>query len=108
MSLSLVRWAITRRSIHISLPIKNKYIICESAKLRALRAKNVFAYQRALRAYVPTCLACLHGHVPSCLACSRANVPCVLMCLTCSRAKMPCVLTCSCVSVPSSITLVYI
>ena len=119
MSLSLVRWAITRRSIHISLPIKNKYTICESAKLRALRAKNVLRCQRTLRAYVLTCQRALHAYVvtrlralrayvPTCLACSRANVPCVLMCLTCSRAKMPCVLTCSCVSVPSSITLVYI
>ena len=34
----------------------------ESAKLRALRAKNVLACQRALRAHVPTCLACLRAH----------------------------------------------
>ena len=33
----------------------------ESAKLRALRAKNVL-----------TCLACLSAHVPTCLACSSA------------------------------------
>ena len=46
--------------------LNNLYFI-ESAKLRALRAKNVLTCQRALRAYVLTCLACL-----------RANVPCVL------------------------------
>ena len=52
----------------------------ESAKLRALRAKNVLTCQRSLRAHVQTCLVCLH-----------ANVPCVL---TCSCAKLSCVLTC--------------
>ena len=63
----------------------------------------VLTWQRALRAYVPTCLACLGAHVPTCLACSRDNVPCVLTysganapcVLTCSRANVPCVLTCS-------------
>ena len=35
----------------------------ESAKLRALRA------------HVPTCLACLRAQVPCVLSCSRANVP---------------------------------
>ena len=32
-----------------------KNITFESAKLRALRPKNVLTYQRALRAYVLTC-----------------------------------------------------
>ena len=74
----------------------------KSAKLRALRAKNVLACQRALRAYVlmcqralradvltwqralrahvPTCLACLRAHVTTCLSCLCAHVP------TCLRA----------------------
>ena len=79
----------------------------ESAKLRALRAKNVLTCQRALRAHVPTCLtcqralrayvltclACLCAHVPTGLACLRANVPCGL---TCSRALRVYVLTCQC------------
>ena len=60
----------------------------ESAKLRALRAKNVLTYQRALRAYV---LTCSRTNVPCVLTFSRANVSCVLMCsraqmLTCQRA----------------------
>ena len=66
----------------------------ESAKLRALRAKNVLACQHASRA-----------NVPCVLTCSLANVPCVL---TCSRANVPCMLTCSCVNVPSSVTLIHI
>ena len=41
-------------------------LIIESAKLRALRAKNVLTCQRALRAQVPTWLACLRAHVPTC------------------------------------------
>ena len=53
----------------------------ESAKLHALRA------------HMPTCLACLHAHVPCVLTCSHANVPCML---TCSNANVPCVLTYSC------------
>ena len=56
------------------------FVFVESAKLRAVRAKNVLACQRALRAYV----LCV-------LTCSRTNVPCVFMC---SRANLPCVLTC--------------
>ena len=38
----------------------------ESAKLRALRAKNVFACQLALRAYVLTCLRALRAYVLTC------------------------------------------
>ena len=56
----------------------------ESAKLRATRAKNVFKYQRVLRAYVLMYQRVLRA------TCSRANVPCVL---TCQRANVPCVLT---------------
>ena len=51
---------------------------------------KVSAKSRALRAHVPTYLACLRAHVPTCLACSRANVPCVLMS---SHANVPCVLS---------------
>ena len=65
--------------------------IKESAKLRALRAKNVLACQRALHAYV---LTRSRANVPCVLTYSRANVPCVF---TCSRANVPCVLTCQCV-----------
>ena len=46
----------------------------ESAKLRALRAKNVLTCQRALRAYVPTCFACLRTHVSMCLVCLCGHV----------------------------------
>ena len=93
MSLSLVRWAITRRSIHISLPIKNKYTICESAKLRALRAKNVLRCQRTLRAYVLTCQRALHAYVVTRLRALRA---CVLTCQRALRAHVPTCLACLC------------
>ena len=66
----------------------------ESAKLRALRAKNVLACQRALRVYVScvlTYLACLHAHVPTCLACLPALRAYVL---TCKCALRTYVLTC--------------
>ena len=56
----------------------------ESAKLRALRA-HLPTCLACLRAHVPTCLACLRAHVPTCLACLRAHVPCVLCVPTCSR-----------------------
>ena len=91
-------------------------ILNESAKLRALRAKKVFACQRALRAYVLTCqralrayvltcLACLRAHVQTCLASSSASVSCVL---TSSRANVSCMLfahlltylNCLCAHVP--------
>ena len=58
----------------------------ESAKLRALRAKNVLMFQRVLRAYIPTCLACLRAHVSTCLACWCANVLCVFTCQRVFRA----------------------
>ena len=53
----------------------------ESAKLRALRAKNVLTCQRVLRAYVLTCLAWLRAHVSTCYTCSRANMPTCFACL---------------------------
>ena len=42
---------------------------------------------RALRAYVPTCLACLRFFALCVLTCSHANESCVLIC---SRANVPC------------------
>ena len=52
----------------------------ESAKLRALRAKNVLTCQRALRAQLSTCLGCLRANMPYLLTCSRGNVPCGILC----------------------------
>ena len=60
----------------IEMP-KERYICPEkreSAKLRALRAKNVLTCLRALPAYVLTCLACYA------LTCQRALHPYVLTC----------------------------
>ena len=69
----------------------NKRLKTESDKMCALRAKNVFAYQCALRAYVqraylptglrayvPTCQCALHAYVPCLLTC---HVPTSLACL---------------------------
>ena len=56
--------------------IQSIYINIESAKLRALRA------------HVPTCLACLRANV---LTCQRAYV---LTCQCALRACVLCVLTC--------------
>ena len=56
----------------------------ESVKLRALRA-HVPTCLACLHAYVATCLACLRAHMPTCLACLRAHVP---KCLACLRAKV--------------------
>ena len=61
----------------------------ESAKLRALRAKNVLTCQRSLRAHVQTCLVCLHANVPCLLTCQRALSAYVLMCQIVLRAHMP-------------------
>ena len=84
----------------------------ESAKLRALRAKNVLTCQRAfgayllmdlafLRVHVATCLACLRAHVATCLACFRARDvrPCVSLvsmhaCLYTHVVNVACKLTC--------------
>ena len=52
----------------------------ESAKLRALRAKNVLACQSVLRAYVLSCQRALHAYVLTCLRALRAYV------LTCKSA----------------------
>ena len=61
--------------------------VCKSAKLHALRA------------FIPTCLACLLSHVPTCLWYLRAHVPTCLACLlarvfTCQRALHGYVLAC--------------
>ena len=48
---------------------KFRYRFKQSAKLRALRAKNVLACQHALRAYVLTCQRALCANV---LVCKRA------------------------------------
>ena len=60
----------------------------ESAKLRALRARNMLACQRALRAHVPPCLACLLALVLGALrvTCQRALLSYVLTCLRAMRA----------------------
>ena len=91
----------------------------ESAKLLALRAKNVLTCQRALRVWVllcqrallaylrvhvPTCLVCLGAHVQTCFAWSRSHVPMFLECLHVSRVNVPCVLIDSCVNVPCELT----
>ena len=52
----------------------------ESAKLCALRAKNVLACQSVLRAYVLSCQRALHAYVLTCLRALRAYV------LTCKSA----------------------
>ena len=51
--------------------------IIESAKLRALRAKNVLPWQRALCAYVLTCQRALRAYV---LTCQRALCADVVTC----------------------------
>ena len=60
-------------------------VLEESAKLRALRAKNVLACQRALRAYVLTCQHALRAYVLTCLECLRAHVS---TCLASLRARL--------------------
>ena len=52
-------------------------LLLESAKLRALRAKNVLACRRALRAYMLTCQRALRAYVLTCQSALRAYV---LMC----------------------------
>ena len=53
----------------------------ESAKLRALRAKNVLTCQCVLRVYVLTCQRALHAYVLTCQRAFRTYV------LTCQRAS---------------------
>ena len=72
-----------RNYVNIPVPeilVTSAYILRESAKFRATRAKNVLTCQRAFRAYVPTCLHVLRAHVPTCLARYLAT------CLLCSCA----------------------
>ena len=62
----------------------------ESAKLCALRA-HVPTYLACLRAYVLTCKRDLRAYVVTCqpavvLTCSRPNMPCLLYVRMCSRA----------------------
>ena len=62
---------------------------------------NESAKLGALRAHVPTCLACLRAHVPYVLTCSRVHVLTYLtclcahppMCFACLGAHVPCVLS---------------
>ena len=65
----------------INLTIKFRKYLLESAKLRALHAKNVIACQCALRAYLLMCQCALHAYVPTCLACLRDHMPTCLVCL---------------------------
>ena len=67
----------------------------ESAKLRALRA-HVPTGLACLRVHVPKCHLCLRAHLSTYLVCLRANVPCVF---TCPSGNLSCVLTCSGVNV---------
>ena len=71
VSLKIIE-ALIRQYFRLIAGSSSSYL-SESAKLRALCAKNVVTCQ----------LFCV-------LTCSRANVPCML---TCSRANVPCVLT---------------
>ena len=63
-------------------------IFDESAKLRAMRAKNVLTCQRALCDYVLTCQRALRAYVFTCQHALRVYV------LTCERAFRAYVLTC--------------
>ena len=49
---------------------------------------------RALRAPMPTCLACLRANVPCVPTCARANASCVLTCSRALRAHVPMCLAC--------------
>ena len=74
-----------------------KNFLVKSAKLRALRAKNVLTCQCTLLAYVLTCLTCSRAHVPACLACLRAHMR---MCVACLRAHVQACFACSLAHVP--------
>ena len=78
---------------------KNLLGILESAKMRALRTKNVLACQHALRAYMLKCLRVFRAYVLTCLRALRAYVLTCLhalraYALTCQRALRAYVLTC--------------
>ena len=62
-----------------------KNITFESAKLRALRPKNVLTYQRALRAYVLTCQRALRAYV---LTCQRASFDATIFSFTAIVAEV--------------------
>ena len=85
----------------------------ESAKLHALRAKNL----PCLHAYMPTCLSSLHAHMLMRLTCLCTHVPCVLLfkhamhanvllskhalnAYTLTRVNVPCKLMCSHGNIP--------
>ena len=72
----------------------------ESAKLRALRA-HVPTCLACLRTHVPTCLACLRTYMPTCLTCLRTHVR---TCLACLRAHVQTCLACLCTNVPCVFT----
>ena len=54
--------------------VKKVFLETESAKLRALRAKNVLVCQHTLRAYVLKCLRALCAYVLTCLRPVHAHV----------------------------------
>ena len=84
----------------------------ESAKLHALRAKNMLTCLTYLHAHVPMCLACscvlraymlmcqraLRAYVLMCQRALLAYVPMYLacLCLTCQRALRAYLLSCQC------------
>ena len=89
-------------------------VYVESAKLRALRSKNVLNGQRAFRAYVLTCKRVLSAYVLTyqrashsyvltyqrvlrdhMLTCQCVLRAYVLICLACLRYNVLCALTCS-------------
>ena len=99
----------------VDLGTKAKLLLSDSlfpnADVEAFRSQCIPCYQllvtslpnnksaklRALRARVPTCLACLYVYLVYVVTwshahASRANVPCVLACW---HGILPCVLTCS-------------
>ena len=63
------------------------------ANVSCANVSCVFMCQRALYAFVPTGLACLHAQVSFVLMCSHTSMPCMLIC---SCANMFCVLLCPC------------
>ena len=110
------KYCFTKKNNHRRfIRLKFYYIFTESAKLRALRAKNVLtcqhvlcAYmlpcQHALRDHVATCLACLSTNMPYVLTCSHAQVPTCFACLTYSRAHVSMCIPCALASVPWVLT----
>ena len=76
----------------ILVMILSKIVIrkSKSAKLCALRAKNVLMCQCVLRAYVLTCQHVLRAHVLTCQRALRAHV------LTCKRNLRAYLFTCQC------------